>query len=63
MFCRAYVQLSTTRSLGYASVGPIPLTAMWLWCERNGIDDEEYVCDVLQAVDAITLTRQRKPST
>jgi len=31
--------LDSTRSIGMA-VGPIPITAVWTWCERKQLDDD-----------------------
>ncbi len=34
---RALFDLSTCRPVGMG-IGPIPITAMWLWCSHEGLD-------------------------
>lgn len=46
--------------------GPIPVTAVWQWQDRNGITDpglRRFTEDVFATVDMRTLTRRGKPAT
>jgi hypothetical protein len=57
---RAYSQLSTTRSVGMDGIiGPIPVTAIWEYCDRTGISADpvlrEHFVDVMRAIDQHTL--------
>jgi hypothetical protein len=56
---RAYSELSTCRAIGPNGIGPIPVTVMWQWCDRHGLDRElaDHVTTVLRHVDAETLRR------
>lgn len=49
---QAWEDLSTCRSIGFAA-GPIPVTAIWAWCDRRGLDDEaaELVEHVIRTLD------------
>lgn len=59
---RAYADVATCRSYGMG-VGPIPITAMWQWCDRQcngrGLRPEvaAFVVRVLRLVDHEILRR------
>ncbi len=41
LFYTAFMDLTSSRSLGYMSAGPIPWHAIHLYCEANGITGEQ----------------------
>lgn len=49
---RAWWETGTCRVVGMA-VGPIPVTAIWEWCDRHGFDDEarEIMTHVIRQLD------------
>lgn len=55
---RAYAALSTCRAGGMA-VMPVPVTAIWEWCDRNGVtgDAARFAARVLRAIDAEIIRR------
>jgi hypothetical protein len=58
----AYAQLATCRTYTMGGAGPIPITAVWEWEDRNGIEDpvlRRHVEEVLSAVDGATLRKAR----
>lgn len=57
---RAWGELGTCRPLGFGGVGPIPITAVWQWCEMEGLDPDaaRIVREVIQHVDREFLERQ-----
>jgi hypothetical protein len=60
----AYAVLSTERHFGMGAVGPIPIGAVWNWIDRHeltGTPAGERFEDLMLAVDAETMMRQRKP--
>jgi hypothetical protein len=59
MLCRAYSELSTTRAFTGMGIGPIPVTAMWQWCDRRQMPNHltDYVVSVLRSVDAEAMRR------
>jgi hypothetical protein len=53
---RAYSQLSTTKQIGPEGIlGPIPVLAIWEFCDRTGISTDpvlrEHFVDVIRSVD------------
>jgi hypothetical protein len=66
ILARAYAKVSTCRAIGAAGLGPVPVTAIWEWLDRNGITDPalcRHVEDVLGAVDAAAMRRANRPPT
>ncbi len=64
ILARAYAQLSTCRAIGMGGMGPIPITAVWEWENRNGIRDarvRRHIESVLGSVDAAALGRANRP--
>jgi hypothetical protein len=64
ILARAYAKVSTCRAIGAAGLGPVPVTAIWDWLDRNGITDPalcRHVEDVLGAVDAAAMRRANRP--
>jgi hypothetical protein len=59
---RAYVQLSTERSIGFGCVGPIPWTAINTWCQTSGYTaaTRRRIEAVVELVDADYLARVNK---
>lgn len=41
LFYMAFMDLTSSRSLGYMSPGPIPWHAIHLYCEANGVTGEQ----------------------
>lgn len=64
---RAYADVSTCRSFGMG-MGPIPITAIWEWCDRQcsgaGLEPDVvvYVIRVLRLVDHEIISRQNRKS-
>lgn len=60
---RAYVELSTCRSVGFG-IGPIPWLAMLEWARHHELDREvtEHLITVLRIIDAETLRRAAERS-
>lgn len=59
-----FMKLSTERQIGMG-VGPIPISKVWEWEDREGIYDPElrdFIEAVLMAVDARVCARLRKES-
>lgn len=47
--CAAYDSVSSCRSIGYGAIGPIWQTAIWEWCDRHQIYEQDLV-DHISAV-------------
>lgn len=49
---RAWHELGTERQLGFA-VGPIPVSKVWAWCDRHGLDGEaeDVLVHVIRTLD------------
>jgi hypothetical protein len=61
----AYAKLSTTRPITAGGLGPIPITAVWQWEDRNGITDpglRRHVEAVIASVDVTAIRRSNRPT-
>ncbi len=56
---KCYIKVSTTRSMGFGMVGPIPWDRIVDWCTIRGIRGRaaEFLIDVVQRVDSIYLKK------
>lgn len=54
----AWHALDSCRSIGFA-VGPIPITAIYAWCDRQPVLDEELSTLVIGAINYLDAERSR----
>jgi len=57
----AFWELSTDRAVGMGA-GPIPWTAVDMYCKREGIvgEDYDYLLDMIRAMDKVFLAHQKE---
>lgn len=62
-FYIAFWELSTDRQSGMGA-GPIPWTAINLYCQREGVtgEDYDYLLDMVRAMDRVFLDYQKEKS-
>lgn len=65
LIASAYAQLSTCRQISMGGIGPIPITAVWQWEDRNGVTDRAIRAHfeaVITGIDASTMKRANRPT-